>query len=95
MTTFKSFPYWLMTCASMHEKVRASAHMHVFISRVENSADPDQLASEQPADLDQHRFPNRIYCKTCLELSLKKDKTKILMTNGSLMKVESIEECSP
>ena len=25
----------------------------------------------------------------------KKDKTKILMTNGSLMKVESIAECSP
>ena len=25
----------------------------------------------------------------------KKDKTRILMTNGSLMKVESISECSP
>ena len=25
----------------------------------------------------------------------KKDETKILMTNGSLMKVESIAECSP
>ena len=24
-----------------------------------------------------------------------KDKTKVLMTNGSLMKVKSIEECSP
>ena len=26
---------------------------------------------------------------------LKIDKTKILMTNGNLMKVESIAECSP
>ena len=30
-----------------------------------------------------------IYSKTC-----KKDKTKIFMTNGSLMKVEIIVECS-
>ena len=29
------------------------------------------------------------YSKTCLKQSLKKDKTKILITNGSLMKVES------
>ena len=29
--------------------------------------------------------------KTCLKI----DKTKILMTNGSLMKVKSIAECSP
>ena len=35
-----------------------------------------------------------IYSKTCLKWSLKIDKTKILMTNGSLMQVESIEECS-
>ena len=35
------------------------------------------------------------YSKTCLEQPLKKDKTKILITNGSLMKVESIAECSP
>ena len=33
--------------------------------------------------------------KTCLKQPLKKDKTKILITNGSLMKVESIAECSP
>ena len=57
MTTFKSFP----ACFSMHEEDQASADMHVFTSRVETSADPDQLASEKPADLDQHRFPNRIY----------------------------------
>ena len=35
------------------------------------------------------------YSKTCLERPLKIDKTKILMTNGNLMKVESIAECSP
>ena len=34
------------------------------------------------------------YSKTILKQSLKKDKTKILITNGSLMKVESIAECS-
>ena len=55
----------------MHEKDHASAHVHVFMSIVENSVDPDQLASEKPADLDQHRFLNRIYSKTCLERSLK------------------------
>ena len=38
-----------------------------------------------------------IYSKTCLKRPLKIDKTKILMTNGSLMNSEgqSIAECSP
>ena len=31
-----------------------------------------------------------LYSKTCLKWPLKIDKTKVLMTNGSLMKVESI-----
>ena len=35
------------------------------------------------------------YSKTCIKRPLKKDKSKILMTNGSLMKVQSIAECSP
>ena len=35
------------------------------------------------------------YSKTCLKQLLKIHKTKVLMTNGSLMKVESISECSP
>ena len=35
------------------------------------------------------------YSKTCLKRPLKNRQTKILMTNGSLMKVESIAECSP
>ena len=33
------------------------------------------------------------YRKTCVKRLLKKDKTKISMTNGSLMKVDSIAEC--
>ena len=33
--------------------------------------------------------------KTCVKRPQKIDKTKILMTNGSLMKVGSIAECSP
>ena len=32
--------------------------------------------------------------KTCVKQPLKIDKTKILMTNNSLMKVKSIAECS-
>ena len=35
------------------------------------------------------------YSKTRVKRSLKIDKTKILMTDGSLMKFESIAECSP
>ena len=34
------------------------------------------------------------YSKTCLKRPLKIDKTKVLMENGSLMRVESIEEFS-
>ena len=34
------------------------------------------------------------YSKTCLKHPLKKDKTKILITNGSLMKVKRTAECS-
>ena len=33
------------------------------------------------------------YSKTCLKQPLKKDKIKILMKNGSFMKVESIAVC--
>ena len=33
--------------------------MH-FTSRVGNNVDPDQLASEKPADQDLHCFQNRI-----------------------------------
>ena len=39
-------------------------------------------------------FCTYIYSKTCLKQSLKINKTKVFKTNGSLMKVESIAECS-
>ena len=35
-----------------------------------------------------------LYGKTSVKRPLKIDKTKVLMTTGSLMKVESIAECS-
>ena len=35
-----------------------------------------------------------MYSKTCIKRPLKIDKTKVLMDNYSLMKVESIAECS-
>ena len=37
------------------------SYWHGLTIRVENSVDPDQLASEKPADLDLHCFQNRIY----------------------------------
>ena len=36
-----------------------------------------------------------VYSKICLKRPLKIGKTKVLKTNGSLMKVESIVEFSP
>ena len=38
--------------------------------------------------------PGTQYSKTCLKRTLKKCKTKILKTDGSLMQVKSIAECS-
>ena len=35
------------------------------------------------------------YSKTCPKQPLKKDKTKILLTNSSLMKVKRFAQCSP
>ena len=45
---------------------------------------------------DQSRYTlplNIKFSKTCLKRPRKIDNTNILMTNGSLMKVESIAEC--
>ena len=39
-------------------------------------------------------YPNLYYSKTCVKGHSKVDKRKILMINGSLMKVESFAECS-
>ena len=33
----------------------------IFTCRVEHGVNPDQLATYKPADLDRHRFQNRIY----------------------------------
>ena len=45
-------------------------------------------------DNDWEEKVDLIYSETCVKGHSKKDKTMILMTNGSLMKVESIAECS-
>ena len=37
-------------------------------------------------------FP--VYSKTCLKRPIKYDKTKVFKTNGSLMKVKRIAQCS-
>ena len=34
--------------------LRHSGHKNVFANKVENNVEPDQLASEKPADLDLH-----------------------------------------
>ena len=36
-----------------------------------------------------------LHSKACLKRPLKNDKTKVFMTNDSLMKVKSFAECSP
>ena len=46
-------------------------------------------------DIQNFNRKQKEYSKTVLSGHSKIDKTKILMTNGSLMKVESIVECSP
>ena len=51
--------------------------------------------SESTNSKKQKVYEGSQYIKTCLKQALKKDKTKILITNGSLMKVENIAECSP
>ena len=38
-----------------------SSEFQVFTSRMENNVDPDQLASEKPADLDLQCFQNGLY----------------------------------
>ena len=63
--------------------------LNLNISGFENSVDPGQLTSK----IRTHTFP--LYSKTCVKRLLKIDKTNVFMTNGSLMKVESIAECPP
>ena len=58
----------------------SAAYIQIFTMKA-NKMNPDQTAPEQ-SDMDPHCFHSKI------------DKTKILKTNGSLMKVESIAKCS-
>ena len=74
------------------------AHRNVLDTSSSNSVDPDQ----EQSDLGPHYLPLELQkslmlantVKPALSGHSKIDKTKILMTNGSLMKVESIAECS-
>ena len=38
-----------------------------------------------------HRIPTSKYSKICVKQPLKKDKTKILMKNGSIMKAKALQ----
>ena len=38
----------------------SSMYLRIITSKVENSVDPDQLASKKQADLDLHSFQNKI-----------------------------------
>ena len=57
-----------------------------------NSLDQDQAAHYVRPDLAPSCGYNS--SKACLKWPLKKDKTKVIKKNGSLMKVKSIAECS-
>ena len=41
-----------------------------------------------------YSLQSKYYSRICVKRPIKKDKTKISMTNGSLMKVKGIAECS-
>ena len=64
-----------------------------------NSLDPDQArhvigSTLVPNCLQKLSAEDTSTVKPVLSCHLKFDKTKVLMTNGSLMKVKSIAECS-
>ena len=58
-----------------------------------NSKFPDKLAEIEQVKVTEAPEVGK-YSKTCVKRPLKIDKTKILITNGSFMKVISIAECS-
>ena len=47
----------------------ARFQIFAYIFRVENSVDPDQLASQKPADLDLYWFLKRLFCLFCCFMS--------------------------
>ena len=54
-----------------------------------------QNKTKSEADNVELRFGLIVYSKTCLKRPLKNRQTKMLMANGTFMKVKSIAECSP
>ena len=62
LTTLYNFWYYTPPQILYPIKLQGSIYWHVLTSRVENSVNPDQLASEKPADLDLHCFQTRILC---------------------------------
>ena len=56
--------------------------------------DPYIVNPEEQSDQGFHFLAFHHYSKTCLKRPLKIDITKVLVENGSLMKVESKAECS-
>ena len=57
-----------------------------------SSADPKEMPLYEAFRSGPHCL--LMYSKTCRKRSLRIDKTKISKTNGSLIKVEGIAECS-
>ena len=55
--------FYVLNSSPIFLKIKSnySSYMLVFTSRMENSVDPDQLASQKPADLDLHCFQDRIF----------------------------------
>ena len=53
---YYTFPYFFP-----NKLAGLQIYKYLFTSRVERSVDPDQLASQKPADQDQHSFQNSIY----------------------------------
>ena len=80
-------------------KSHVTAHMYVYepaytISVLTLLMPMLTIAGGLNFDLTLHLHLHFIYSKSCFKWPLKIDKTKVLKTNGSLMKVESIAECS-
>ena len=62
----------------------------MYLVRKTDSVAQENKGTDQPVtSQSDHSF---FYSKTCLKRPHKKDKTKVLKTNCSLMKVESIAE---
>ena len=89
---------------NIHDTYHLTDHLLTYFaslySGLENSTRPLVFTSasgckaSENFDISSENYFFPIYSKTGLKRSLKID-SKVLMKNGSLMKVESIAECSP